>query len=212
MVAAASAYHRQVAAEKRASILAAATRLFVGSGHAGTSLAAVAAEANVSKATLFKQFPTKAALFDAIVRDYWAAEDGAASQPDTGDLRRGPATIGHRYVALLTRPGMADLFRTVMAELPRFPGFGQTHFDLGEQPFYDSVVRYLLAERSAGTAEVADVDIAATEFLGMVSNHVLWPEMLLLDWARTPESTVRTVEEAALTMHARYGASRDARP
>jgi len=50
----------------------------------------------MSKATLFKQFPTKAALFDAIVTASWHAGDGDGGAPPPGDLRAGLALIGRR--------------------------------------------------------------------------------------------------------------------
>ncbi|MGZ8690755.1 MAG: helix-turn-helix domain-containing protein, partial [Aeromicrobium sp.] len=58
-------YHRHVADKNRTAILAAATDLFLELGYDRTSLARVADRAGVSKATLFKQFPTKAELFEA---------------------------------------------------------------------------------------------------------------------------------------------------
>src|SRR3954453_15403213 len=60
-------YHQRVAQEKRALIVAAATALFLELGYDRTSLAGIAGCSGVSRATLFKQFPSKAALFDAIV-------------------------------------------------------------------------------------------------------------------------------------------------
>ncbi|GAA3526516.1 hypothetical protein AFL01nite_04780 [Aeromicrobium flavum] len=64
---------------------------------------------------------------------------------------------------------MTDLFRIVIAELPRFP-------ELAEAPVHareDAVLRvrrYLLDETEAGTARIADPELAATQFLGMISN------------------------------------------
>ncbi|MBL7496956.1 TetR/AcrR family transcriptional regulator [Frankia sp. CNm7] len=200
-----SAYHRRVAEQKRAAITEAATRLFLDSGYDGTSLAKIAEAAGVSKATLFKQFPTKAALFDAIVTESWKVEDESELHPPTGDLRQGLTTIGRRYVALLTRPGMAALFRIVIAELPRFPELGETHFSRGKMPYFDSVRRYLDAEHAAGTATLEDTELATTQFLGMISNHVFWPRMLLPRWAPDEASMARVVDEAVLTMTARYG-------
>ena len=60
-------YHRRVADQNRRAVLAAATALFLERGYDRTSLARVAETAGVSKATLFKQFPTKASLFEATV-------------------------------------------------------------------------------------------------------------------------------------------------
>jgi TetR/AcrR family transcriptional regulator, regulator of autoinduction and epiphytic fitness len=201
-----SAYHQRVAEEKRAAILRAATRLFLDSGYDRTSLARIADAAGVSKATLFKQFPTKAALFDAIVTASWR-NDSEEELPPAGDVTAGLTEIGRQYVALLTRPGMADLFRIVIAELPRFPELGDTHFQRGKLPYFDSVRRYLESERDAGTVVVEDTELAATQFLGMISNHVFWPRMLLLQWAPGADAMEHVVQEAVLTMTARYAAT-----
>ena len=67
--AATTTYHQRIAQEKRELILTAATALFLELGYDRTSLARIAERAGVSRATLFKQFPSKAALFDAIVTD-----------------------------------------------------------------------------------------------------------------------------------------------
>ncbi|WDZ90551.1 TetR/AcrR family transcriptional regulator [Nocardiopsis sp. HUAS JQ3] len=205
-----SPYHRRVAEQKRAAIIKAATRLFLDAGYAGTSLAKVAEAAGVSKATLFKQFPTKAALFDAMVAESWAVGDDGDLRPPTGDLRAGLTALGRRYVTLLTRPGMAALFRIVIAELPRFPELGEAHFQRGKMPYFDSVRRYLDAENALGTARLDDTELAATQFLGMISNYVLWPRMLLVDWSPDDASTARVVDEAVLMMEARYGAANTA--
>ena len=199
-----SAYHRRVAEQKRAAIVEAATRLFLDAGYAGTSLAKVAEAAEVSKATLFKQFPTKAALFDAIVTESWKVED-EGDLPSPGDLRAGLTAIGRRYVALLTRPGMAALFRIVIAELPRFPELGEAHFERGKMPYFDSVRRYLDTENALGAARLDDPELAATQFLGMISNYVFWPRMLLMNWSPDEASMAHVVDEAVLMMEARYG-------
>ncbi|WP_113699924.1 TetR/AcrR family transcriptional regulator [Nonomuraea lactucae] len=203
-----SSYHRRLAEQKRTAIIEAATGLFLHSGYDGTSLAKIAEVADVSKATLFKQFPTKAALFDAIVTDYWKVEDERDLTPEPGDLRAGLRAIGSRYAALLTRPGMVALFRIVIAEAPRFPELGETQFKLGKEPFFDAVRRYLEAEGKAGTVRLDDPELAATQFLGMIANYVFWPRMLLMTWSPSEAAMAHAVEEAVVTMEARYGASK----
>lgn len=116
-----SSYHRDVAAMKRESILVAATPLFLENGYDRTSLAQIAQQAGVSRATLFKQFPTKAALFEAAVL---AAGRAAAPEPvdvDVAGLHAGLVTLGRAYAQLLTRPEMEALMRTVIAESPGSP-------------------------------------------------------------------------------------------
>lgn len=196
-------YHERMAAQKRAAIVDAATGLFLENGYDKTSLARVADAAGVSKATLFKQFPTKAELFDAIVTDYWRTEEGALTPP-SGDPAKGLRALGNRYVALLTRPGMVALFRIVIAEAPRFPELGETQFKLGKLPFFDAVRDYLAAEHAAGTLRVEDPVLTATQFLGMISNFAFWPRMLLMNWAPAEKAMARAVDEAVETILARH--------
>ncbi|QQQ80102.1 TetR/AcrR family transcriptional regulator [Saccharothrix sp. 6-C] len=196
-------YHQRVAQEKRALIVEAATALFLELGYDRTSLARIAERSGVSRATLFKQFPSKAALFDAIVTESWSAAD-EEGPPPAGNVVDGLSTLGRRYAELLGRARMTDLFRIVIAELPRFPELAQAQFSRGKMPYFESVRRYLRAEHEAGTVRVEDVDLAATQFLGMISNYVFWPTLLVPDWEVSAERVAQVVDEAVRTTAARY--------
>lgn len=201
---AALTYHQRIATDKRAAILAAARDLFSTHGYDKTSLARIAEAANVSTATLFKQFPNKAALFEAIVLGFWSEVDPPASASALGDPRAGLRSLGSRYAALLSREGMAGLFRLVIAEAPQFPELARIQFDLGKAPFFDEVQRYIEAENDSGSLDVDDAEMAATQFLGMISNYVLWPRMLLVDWELPPDKVPHVVNGAVDTFLARY--------
>jgi AcrR family transcriptional regulator len=203
MTRAVSTYHQRIAQEKRALIVTAATALFLELGYDRTSLARIAERSGVSRATLFKQFPSKAALFDAMVSESWAAADDEAPPP-AGDIVAGLSTIGRRYAELLSRPQMTDLFRIVIAELPRFPELAEAQFSHGKMPYFESVRVYLLAEQEAGTVRVEDVDLAVTQFLGMISNYVFWPTLLVPGWEVSVERVAQVVDEAVRTVAARY--------
>ncbi|MBZ2195332.1 TetR/AcrR family transcriptional regulator [Occultella gossypii] len=200
-----SAYHRQVAASNRVAILDAAAGLFLELGYDRTALARVAERAGVSKATLFKQFPTKAQLFEATVLAAGAAPDSELADPPAGDFHAGLVVLGLAYTQLLSRPGMADLIRTLIAEAPRFPDLRERTFDFGTLPLLAALRRYLRAETDAGTADVADPDVAAPQFLGMIATVVFWPRLVHGNWSLTEEETLRVVDEAARTIVARYG-------
>lgn len=201
-----STYHQQMAQQKRSAIMESATMLFAEHGYDGASLAKIAAGAGVSKATLFKQFPTKAELFEAMVTEFWTPQEpvqqSVAAPP--GDVRGELVALGRRYVALLSRPGMAELFRIVIAEAPRFPELARANFELGKQPFWVSVRDYLRAEDRNGTLDVAHPDIAATQYLGMIADNVFWPRLLLVDWNPSRRTMHHVVDEAVATMIARY--------
>lgn len=199
-----SAYHRRVASEKRAAILTAAMALFTEYGYNNTSLARVAELADVSKATLFKQFPNKDDLFEAIVTGYWEIGSANDMVPSPGEPRTGLTLIGKRYASLLASDGMAGLFRLVIAEAPRFPELARIQFNLGKAPFFDKVRSYLELETQTGGLAVHDPTMAATQFLGMISNYVLWPRMLLVDWELSDEEVTHIVDEAVTTTLSRY--------
>ena len=198
-------YHRRIAGEKRSAILGAATRLFAQDGYGGTSLARVATEAQVSTATLFKQFPTKDDLFEAIVIEFWSQEIEPGTAVDPSDPRSGLIALGRRYASLLLKPGMAGLHRMVIAEAPRFPELARIQFDLGKEPFFAQVHGFVVRASEAGTLQVDDATVATTQYLGMIANFVLWPKMLLVDWDLSPLEVETTVDEAVTTLLARYG-------
>ena len=199
-----SAYHRRVAATNRAAILEAATGLFLEFGYDRTPLARVAQRAGVSRATLFKQFPTKAELFEAVVLAAGDSPDREFAEPPTDDFRAGLVALGLAYAELLTRPRMTDLMRAVIAESPRFPELRERTFDFGTLPVLAALQRYLRAATTAGTADVDDPDVAATQFLGMIATTVFWPRLVHGTWALSDEETHRVVEAAARTIAARY--------
>jgi hypothetical protein len=80
-------------------------------------------------------------------------------------------------------------------------------FAHGKMPYFESVRGYLLAEHEAGTVRVEDVDLAATQFLGMISNYVFWPTLLVPGWEVSAERVTQVVDEAVRTIAARYAAT-----
>jgi TetR/AcrR family transcriptional regulator len=57
---------RLASADRRESILAAATHAFAAEGFGGARTQQIARAAGVSEALLFRHFPTKAALYEAV--------------------------------------------------------------------------------------------------------------------------------------------------
>lgn len=202
-----SAYHRQVAAANRTAILEAATDLFLEYGYDRTSLARVAESAGVSKATLFKQFPTKAELFEATVLAAGDTPGGELVDPPPGDFHAGLVTLGTAYAELLARPRMADLIRLVIAESTRFPELRERTFDFGTLPVLTALKRYFETENAAGYADIDDPDVAAPQFLGMIATVVFWPRLVHGNWSLSDDEVLRVIDEAARTMAARYTTS-----
>jgi AcrR family transcriptional regulator len=197
-------YHQRVAGEKRSAIIASATRLFAADGYGSTSLARIAESADVSTATLFKQFPTKADLFEAIVTEFWGQAAAPPLSPSPADPQAGLTALGRRYAELLLRPGMVGLHRMVIAEAPRFPELARIQFDLGKEPFFERVHAYLTAATEGGALRVPNATIAATQFLGMISNVVFWPKLLLVQWDPTEDQVDEAITGAVTMLISTY--------
>ncbi|WP_238586169.1 TetR/AcrR family transcriptional regulator C-terminal domain-containing protein [Rhodococcus rhodochrous] len=54
---------------------------------------------------------------------------------------------------------------------------------------------------------VEDVDLAATQFLGMISSYVFWFILLVPDWKVSAERVAQVVNEAVRAIAARYAAT-----
>src|SRR3954447_17409508 len=98
---------RMSADDRRAQVLAAATRAFARTGYAGTSTDAVAREAGVSQPYVVRMFGTKLDLFlavfdratDRVKAAFTAVVDGGSFDPDRDEDW---ARLGTAYTELLT--------------------------------------------------------------------------------------------------------------
>ncbi|MCA3263246.1 MAG: TetR/AcrR family transcriptional regulator [Telmatospirillum sp.] len=192
---------------KRSEVLDAAVEEILEKGYAAATLAMIAERANVSTATVFKHFRTKAEIFGAIMRRVWGnEEESLPPELEPGNPRAGLTAIGHDYAATVTDPKIRALFRVMIAEVPRFPELGQELYEKGKRPYLDRLRTYLEAEVAAGTLAIADLDLAVRQFLGMINDVIFWPHMLVVDLAETTADIDRVVDGAVETMiraHAR---------
>lgn len=191
---------------KRRDVLDAGAEEFLEKGYAGATLAMIAERAQVSTATVFKHFRTKADIFGAIMGEVFGNDaDALPPDPDPGDPRAGLMEIGADYAALLADPKVRALFRVIIAEVTRFPELGRELYEKGKKPYLVRLKDYVEAEIAAGTLEVDDVDLAIRQFLGMINDVVFWPHMLVID-LEEPQGRVEQVVSAAVEVLLRsYG-------
>jgi TetR/AcrR family transcriptional regulator of autoinduction and epiphytic fitness len=199
-------YHQRIKQEKRVAAVSAAMELFLEQGYERTSLQQVAKRADVSTATLFKRFPTKAALFEAIVEEFWAGNEECSGTPPVGEPAHGLRKIGLAYAERMRHPDMQAIYRLIIGEALRFPDLGRTLFDKGKGPFLDRVETYLHAEVKAGHLVIDDVSVAASQFLAIIAAQSFWPELIVPGCGGTDAEMAEVVEQAIAMMLARYRA------
>ncbi|MGV7116698.1 TetR/AcrR family transcriptional regulator [Paenibacillus kyungheensis] len=199
-----STYHERIKEEKRACVIAAAQELFFEKGYARTTLSQIAKGAGLSTGTLFNHFPTKELIFETIVKHFWELDPEWDLPPVLGSPLQGLIKFGRDYACVLTREGMAPLFRVVIAEAKQFPELSLFHYELGEGAVHQKLTQYLLDEVELGNISLPDASKAANEFMSTIAGQVLWPKMLLLDFSISREQAFQISDEAAYMIINKY--------
>ena len=117
---------------KREQILSGARRVFLRDGFAAASTDTIAAEAKVSKRTLYAYYPSKEELFVGIMRDLTienpqtrALETIEEMSPGSEEeLRRDLLDLAGKILGAMMQPEYLALLRTTIADTHRFPQLG----------------------------------------------------------------------------------------
>lgn len=166
------------AGDVEARLLAAATRLFLERGYAGTSCDQVALDARAGKASIYARYANKAALFAAVV-DQMLARSFAQDDIAAGlalDARL--AAVGMRVLEDALHPDALALLRLLVAELPRLDDTAMR----ADQRFWQAGVRRVsgvIALRDANPADNGASAIGpATQFIDLVLAPLLMRALL----------------------------------
>lgn len=183
---------------KRRQILDAAAKVFRGLGYDGASMNDVAAEAGVSKPTLYSYFQSKDGLFEAIVDDLRAnrPEKIVGLDPADPDIAGQLTRYGRALARLILAPENIAVLRMVMGAAERFPAVGERFFATGPALGHRRVKAYLEAKVADGALTVADTDTAAWHFIDLIqSPHGRFALMGLVH-RPAPEELDRSVARA----------------
>ena len=165
----------------RQGILAAAERLFLERGFQATSTDAILAEAGVSsKETLYRYFASKEELFVAVLTNLTTEQPGfsarLAALPPPRDflaLRESLTTVSREILTLMCQPSYLALWRTMIAEVPRFPQLGAAFFSAIPQRGFTLVGSLLRAASEQGIIAEADFEAVTRMLLsGLLSYAV----------------------------------------
>jgi TetR/AcrR family transcriptional repressor of mexJK operon len=150
--------------EKRAAILEAGKRLFPTKGFDGTSMDAVAAEAGVSKLTVYSHFQDKETLFQQVLKAKCCEQlPHAAFELDPRlPLRRQLLEIGRRFVALILSKEALAVHRMITAQPSA--KMAQLFWEAGPQVLTGELTQFFDSEVAAGQLEIDDTRRAASQF------------------------------------------------
>ncbi|GAA1557889.1 TetR/AcrR family transcriptional regulator [Dactylosporangium maewongense] len=111
---------------KRTAIMRAATRIFITAGYERANLDTIAAEAGVSKQTIYNHFGDKERLFVAVVDEARTGADrdtelDESLLTDPAALEQDLLRLGRQFLAATLDPEVSALRRLIIAEVSHHP-------------------------------------------------------------------------------------------
>ncbi|KFX69918.1 TetR family transcriptional regulator [Pseudomonas taeanensis MS-3] len=155
---------------KRQAILDAAKNLFISNGYDGSSMDAIAAEAGVSKLTVYSHFTDKETLFCAAVKSKCEEQlpelffELAADAPIENVL----LTIGRSFNALINSRESVELHRLMVTQATQNPKLSQLFYEAGPQRLLNEMARLLSRAELTGKLRIDDPHCAADQFFSLV--------------------------------------------
>jgi TetR/AcrR family transcriptional regulator, mexJK operon transcriptional repressor len=156
-----------------AQVLAIAREAFLANGFRGATMDAVAAGAHISKQSLYRAYPSKDALYAAVVRD-WVEQGHDAMRPhvaalvETADVRAGLLRLAAILQAgILGRP-VLQMRSLVAAEAERFPEVAAEYLERSWARNLDMLAAGLATLAERGLLRVEDPALAAEQLTWLV--------------------------------------------
>jgi len=152
----------------RERVLRAATAAFTSDGYRA-SIDRIAHRAGVAKQTVYSYFPSKDELFKEVVREM--ASRVLVQLDADRDVRAGLISFALAYRGRVLRAEGIAMFRTLAAEIPRFPSIARAIYAGGAGETARGLAQYLRRAMDAGELRRDDARFAAELFLGMLVGH-----------------------------------------
>jgi TetR/AcrR family transcriptional regulator, mexJK operon transcriptional repressor len=198
---------------KRRAILDAATERFLRNGYLGTSMDEIAADATVSKQTVYKHFADKQRLFREIV----AMTVDEISDPnyeavvalqDSGDVGADLRALAREQLARVMQPRLLQLRRLVIGESGRFPELGQLFYERGPGRTISALAAVFERLARRGALVLDDPLLAAAHFNWLVMSIPLNRAMLLGDDSPPADAELdRCADSGVSVFLAAYGSA-----
>ena len=189
---------------KRNAMLDAGIAELAEQGLAGASMESIATRAEVSKRTLYKHFPSKDAVFEAVLALLIERVDplGKLHYDKQRDFAEQLREIAEKEMQLICDPDFVRLSRVLMVECMRSEAQSQklmTQF--GEKE--NGLFRWFSEAGEAGKLGKLDPRASADLFIAMLKSSTYWYSVIA--WQPAPDQPMQTriIDEACLTLLSR---------
>jgi TetR/AcrR family transcriptional repressor of mexJK operon len=170
--------------EKRAAILAAAKALFIRNAFAGTSMDAIAADAGVSKLTVYSHFGDKDNLFREVIRSRvqdLLPESLYTYDPsaDIGDILH---RISHAHMQVDCEKDSIGTLRAILSDCRQGnPRYGKLLWEEGPARTHRLMEQLLQDATEAGALEIPCVKTASVQFFSLIKGDLLLRRLCACD-------------------------------
>ncbi len=170
---------RELAPEKTEAILAGAMQEFLENGYAGARIDKIVIAAGVSKATVYRRFPDKEALFTTLIQRM-ASKERLFQMQNLQSFEEDPTTFLRRYATemldnVAQDPQVLTFLRIIIGESGRFPELARAFVQNIEKPGLDFLTRYFTAHPKL---QLTDPEVAARTFSGTLIHFVILRDLL----------------------------------
>jgi TetR/AcrR family transcriptional regulator of autoinduction and epiphytic fitness len=194
---------RPVSKEKQSALLEAAIAEFQKHGYEGASIDAIAAEAGISKRTLYNHFPSKEALFRSLVEEMghrvrlFSELEYRRAVPLRDQLQR----YAHASARLIQDKKTLALFRAILAEHVRTPALVASVMKRQWDEEY-GFAAWVAAACRDGKLRTKSPERAAHHFASLIKGAAVWP--VVFRRGSIKRSEIETAIEEAIEMFLRY--------
>lgn len=178
--------------ERQASIISAAAALFAANGFKGTTTREIARTATISEALLFKYFPTKRALYAAILAEKSPISQLLAAVEEAAKKRDDEQVFTMIAAYRINRSADPTLLRLLLFSALEGHELSAMFFKNQHRMFYDYLSGYIGQRIRDGAFRRVDPLLAARAFTGMLAHHRLLHEIFNVPLHRSPEDCVAT--------------------
>ena len=162
--------------DKATVVMLAARSVFLSHGFSAATTDMIQQAAGVSKATVYSHYPTKEALFIAVIdaecKRFLASVRALRFQSTR--LDDALMALAQAYLEIVLSPSGLDLFRVVVADAPRFPELARKFYLAGPHTLNEIVAAHLdeASERGEMNFSAVGRDVAASLFVNLVRGEL----------------------------------------
>ncbi|MBF2025856.1 MAG: TetR/AcrR family transcriptional regulator [Oscillatoriales cyanobacterium C42_A2020_001] len=165
---------RDLSPEKTQAILDGAMQEFLEHGYAGARVDKIVMAAGVSKATVYRHFPDKEALFTALIQRM-AVRKELFQMQNLQSLDEEPVVFLKKYATgmldnVAGDPQVLTFLRMMIGESGRFPALARAFVKNIEKPSLDLLTKYFASHPKLN---IADPEVAARAFIGTLIHFVM---------------------------------------